>query len=111
MRVELEQTLPGTAIISPRTLLLDGQGGETWSYAAGGTFPARLSPESSLRQAEAVAAGRVAEMSSWMLTLPAGTLITETDQVLYDGVTYEVNEVMTRVPWELSRRCRLTELD
>lgn len=111
MRGELNVTLPGTAIIRRHTVASDGQGGETWVYSGAGTVSARLSPETSLRQAEAEIGGRMAETSSWILTVPAHTDINETDQVIYDSVTYEVSEVLTRVPWEISRRVRLEELD
>lgn len=110
MRGELNATLPGTAIIQSRTAAADGQGGQTWVYSGSGTVMARLSPEM-LRGSEGEAAGRIMELSPWILTLPAHTAITETDRVVYDGVTYEVSEVMTRVPWEISRRVRLEEVD
>jgi hypothetical protein len=32
-------------------------------------------------------------------------------RVVYNSVTYEVVEVLTRTPWELSRRVRLMEVD
>lgn len=110
MRGELDQSLPGTAVILSRTATQDGQGGETWTYAASGTVDARLSP-AGLQGFEGEAAGRLAELGSWVLTLPAATTVTETDRVTYDTVTYEVTEVLTRVPWEISRRCRVKEFD
>lgn len=103
MRATLNQSLPGTAIILNPTAASDGQGGETWTYAAAGTFSARLSP-GGLEAREEEMAGRVAERSSWTLTLPAHTPITERSRVQYDGVTYEVLNVAKRVPWEISRR-------
>ena len=110
-RTELEQTLPGTAILQSRTTVADGQGGYTQTFAAASTVVCRLSP-TEMQGSEGELAGRVAEVSSWMLTLPAETAIDETYRVQYSGgATFEVVEVMTRTPWELSRRVRLMEVD
>lgn len=108
MRGELEQTLPGTAVIKTATKTSDQQGGYAWTYAASGTVDARLSPES-LRGGEPVIGDRITEVSQWILTVPQATSIDEDDHVVYDSVTYEVSEVLTRVPWEISRRVRLVE--
>ena len=110
MRTELGYTLPGTAVIQTRTLTADGQGGQVQTYAAASTVDARLSPES-LRGMEGELAGRIAEVSPWILTVAAETAITEADRGVYNTVTYEVSEVPTRTPWELSRRVRLQEVD
>lgn len=110
MRTEVDLTLPGTAIIQTRTTGADGQGGYIQTYAASATVDARLSPEG-LRGMEGEMAGRVAEVSPWILTLPAETSITETARVVYNSVTFEVVEVMSRTPWELSKRVRLMEVD
>jgi hypothetical protein len=110
MRAELSQTLPGTAVIHTATKASDGQGGFTWTYSPSGTVAARLSPEA-LRGGEQEIGGRIAEVGQWILTVPRGTTIDEDDRVVYDGVTYEVSEVLTREPWEISRRVRLTEVD
>lgn len=110
MRTELEQTLPGTAVIQTAVRASDGQGGQSWTYAASGTVSARLSPES-LRSDEAIVGSRTAEVSPWILTVPQATTIDEDDRVVYDSVTYEVSEVLTRIPWEISRRVRCVEVD
>lgn len=110
MRAELEQSLPGTAVIHTATRASDLQGGQSWTYAASGTVDARLSPES-LRGGEQITGSRTAEVSPWILTVPQATTIDEDDRVVYNGVTYEVSEVLTRIPWEISRRVRLIEVD
>ena len=110
MRDTLELSLPGTAVIQTRTTVGDSQGGYTQTYAAASTVDARLSPEA-LRGFEGELAGRVAEVSPWLLTVPSTTTVGETDRVVYDSVTYEVTEVLTRVPWDLCVRARLTEVD
>ena len=110
MRADLDVSLPGTAIIQTAAKVHDGQGGYDWTYTASGTVSARLSPEQ-LRGGEAIVGERIAEVQSWILTLPAHTTIDEDDRVLFDAVVYEVSEVLTRVPWEISRRVRLMEID
>lgn len=110
MRHTSDVYLAGTAIIHTAARTSDGQGGETWAYAASGTVDARLAPEG-LRGTEGAVGGRVAEVSPWILTLPSGTTVDEDDRVVYDGVTYEVSEVLTRVPEEIARRVRVVEVD
>lgn len=110
MRSTVDSYLAGTAVLLQPAVVSDGQGGQIESFAAAGTVDARLAPEM-LRGQERELAGRVAEVSYWILTLPAATTITETWRVTYDQVTYEVEEVMTRVPEELARRVRLREID
>lgn len=110
MRGEVDLTLPGTAVIHTRTTATDGQGGYIQTYAASSTVDARLSPEG-LRGAEGELAGRVAEVSPWILTLPAETSVVETSRVVFNSQTFEVTEVLSRTPWELSKRVRLMEVD
>lgn len=110
MRHTADTYLAGTAVIHTATKTADGQGGYTWTYAASGTVDARLSPEQ-LRGGENAVGSRVAEVAPWILTVPASTSIDEDDRVVYNGVTYEVSEVLTWVPWEISRRVRLMEVD
>lgn len=110
MRHTADAYLAGTAVIHTATKTSDGQGGYTWAYAASGTVAARLSPEQ-LRGGENAVGSRVAEVAPWILTVPASTSIDEDDRVVYNTVTYEVSEVLTWTPWEISRRVRLTEVD
>lgn len=108
-RAELDDTLPGTVVLSRLTRTGDGQGGFTASYAASGTVSCRLSPIDN--GDEGVVADRVAEVDKWMLTVPAGTDVIETDRAVHAGVTYEIEHVRTRVPWEISRRVVCVEVD
>lgn len=110
MRTDLNVSLPGTAVISTPSRVADGQGGFTETFIASGTVSARLSPGGTQGD-EGEMAGRIAESSGWILTLPYHTTVTEVDRVTYDSVTYEVAEVLTRKPWEISRRVRLKESD
>lgn len=110
MRHTVSQHLAGTAVIHTKTAAADGQGGQTWTYAASGTVDARLSPIERGRGEQSLA-DRAAVVSDWILTIPYHTSADEDDRVVYDSVTYEVAEVMTRVPTELARRLRLVEVD
>lgn len=112
MRHTSDAYLAGTAVIHTATRTSDGQGGQTWAYAASGTVDARLAPENARGQANEVAiGGRLAEFTPWILTVPYNTTIDEDDRVVYDGVTYEVSEVLTRTPEEIARRVRVVEVD
>lgn len=110
MRHTSDVYLAGTAVIQAATRTSDGQGGETWAYAASGTVAARLAPEG-LRGGENTVGGRVAEVSPWILTVPFDTTIDEDDRVVFAAVTYEVSEVLTRTPEEIARRVRVVEVD
>jgi head-tail adaptor len=101
--------LPGTAIIQTKTKTSDGQGGETWAYAASGTVDARLAAENTQPRSGEIAS-RSATATSWVLTIPAATTITNTDRVVFDSITYEVLSIMTRTPEEIARRVRLALL-
>ena len=102
--------LPGTAIISSKTATADGQGGQTWTYAASGTVDARLAAENTQPRSGEIAS-RSASVTSWMLTLPADTTIGATDRVAFDSNTYEVISIMDRDPEEIARRVRLVRID
>ena len=79
--------LPGTAVIQSKTSTPDGQGGQTWAYTASGTVDARLAADNTQPQAGEIAS-RTATSTSWVLTIPAATTITNTDRVVFDSVTY-----------------------
>ncbi len=104
--------LAGTAVINAKTATSDGQGGQTWAYAArtGGTVDARLAAENTQPRSGEIAS-RSATVTSWILTLPADTTITNTDRVDFDSDTYEVLSIMDRDPEEIARRVRLVRID
>lgn len=102
--------LPGTAVISSKTAVSDGQGGQTWTYAASGTADARLAAENTQPRSGEIAS-RTASVTSWILTLPADTTILATDRVAFDSNTYEVISIMDRDPEEIARRVRLVRID
>ncbi len=104
--------LPGTAVIQAKTKTSDGQGGETWAYAArsGGTVDARLAAENTQPRSGEIAS-RSAAVTSWILTLPSDTTIANTDRVTFDSNTYEVLSIADRDPEEIARRVRLVRID
>lgn len=114
MRHTADTYLPGTAFLYPAVRTSDGQGSFTVSYPdASGTVAARLAAASDAALGsggESVVGGRLAEVTPWVLTLPAGTTIDEGYRVSFAGSTYEVVAVLTRVPEEISRRVRLVEV-
>jgi hypothetical protein len=104
--------LPGTAVISGTALTGDGQGGYVQTYVArtGGTVDARLAAENTQPRSGEIAS-RSAAVTSWLLTLPADTTITNTDHVTFDSNTYEVLSIADRDPEEIARRVRLVRID
>ncbi len=104
--------LPGTAVISGTANVSDGQGSFTQTYVArsGGTVDARLAAENTQPRSGEIAS-RSAAVTSWILTLPADTTITNTDQVTFDSNTYEVLSIADRDPEEIARRVRLVRID
>lgn len=108
MRDTLDQSLPGSAVISRYTTVPDGQGGATQTWAPVGTAIARISPQTRSGAVEPVDGGRQTAEADWVITFPDGTSVTEKDRVAANGVTYEVNSVDTLRTWDLCVRVRAT---
>ena len=110
MRHTVDEYLPGTAVIHPATRTADGQGGQTWAYAAASTVDARLAPHEG---DETLLASRLAERQPYTLTVPKGTTIDEDDRVVYSGVTYEIISRRSDVeaPWNLCIRATVARID
>ena len=103
-------TLAGTAVVHTAAKTADAQGGQSWTYTASGTVPCHVSPEA-IRGGEVTAGGRLAELTSWVLTLHGTATVDEDDRVVVGGVTYEVTEVLSPRTWQLSKRVRCAEVD
>lgn len=65
-----------------------GDSSKTWTSATSTVTKGWLSQASSQ---EPTSPGRVAEVTTWQLYLPAGTDIEASDRVVIDGTTYEVD--------------------
>lgn len=110
MRDEINDALPGTAVIHTATKTFTA-GDSSWTYAAAGTYDGRLSPVVIPGGIEQRLADRVTEISTYILTLPHTATVDEDDRVVFNNVTYEVEEVRTFTPWNLDVRCKLKEID
>jgi Phage head-tail joining protein len=114
MRETVRSVLPSSAIIQTATRIPDGQGGVGFSYLPVATVLARLATDifgRSRGDSETNVAGRTAEVTDHILTLPHDTTIDADDRVVYRSVVYEVKEVLSWEPWELARRVRVVEVD
>lgn len=86
--------------VGTSSLVDDGGGGVTTGWAWGGTVPCRIDP---LTDNETLAAGRVSDRSTHVVTCPAGTPVTTNSRFLIaNRGTYEVTGVQDRTG-ELAR--------
>lgn len=105
MQTTLTASLPDTCQVRRNTPVTDGAGGETDAWANQPAVTCRVSPLArSDRLAEIPVADRIAAVSSWIITLPAGTDVTEKDQLLSGGRTFQVASVLGPRSWEIGRR-------
>lgn len=104
-----EAALPSTCTITRRSLLPDGQGGytETWATLAA-SVACRMS---ALRNpTEQVVGERFVGKTLWQLTLPAGQDVTHEDRVTVEGLAYEVAGINSGGAWETARRVILARM-
>ena len=110
MRSTLDESLPGTAVISRATWVSDNQGGSTATWAAAGTVIARISPATARPGVEPVAGGGLVSESDWVGTFPDGTDITVRDRVVWSGATFEVVDLDKPRTWDLCVRVDLVKV-
>lgn len=92
MRHDANRLLPDTATIYRRTVTADDSGGESadWSTKVG-EVKCRLSATSAKSRArDAVRGERIEAAEGWIVSLPIGTDVTETDRLTINDTTYEV---------------------
>jgi head-tail adaptor len=88
MRSTLGTSLPGTVVIQRSTQSSDGMGGVSDAWANVGTVSARVSPSGV--GLDDLVGGEFTNVTPWVVTLPAGTNVTDRDRIAYDGQTFEV---------------------
>ncbi len=113
MRATARSVLPSQAVILSPTRASDGQGGYTLTFLPVGTAIARLASDTNRgsNNGETTVGDRLAEVTSWILTLPHDQQVDAKDRVTYEGRTFEVAEVLSWRPWEISKRARCIEVD
>lgn len=102
MQAVQEEALPGTCVISRRTLTSDGMGGNSESWLSVGTVSCRVSPATE-SGAERPVAERPLEVGPWIITTPHNTDVTPKDRVTWEGRTFEVTASLGK-SWETARR-------
>lgn len=107
MRATAGLALPDTATLERLTSTSDGGGGftETWAQQ-GDALPCRVAPLGGGEGGNA--GGRVSDETTAVVTLPAGTDVTESDRLVIAGRRYEVTVVRERSD-EITRRTEVKE--
>jgi head-tail adaptor len=108
MRADLTASMPGTVTVSRVTLTSDGMGGQSESWATVGTAVARVSPNGA--GLDDIVGGEVINQTPWVVTLPAGTSVTERDRLVYEGQTFEVIRTNNPRSWDTCIRCECMEV-
>lgn len=107
MRANANDYLPNTAVIHRLTQASDGQGGFTDTWAAAGTVSCRISPSGG---GERSVAEKLANVSSWTVTLPHSTVVTTADRLVIGSRTLRIDAMMAPHSWETARRVVCTEI-
>lgn len=108
LRQTAQRALPDVCTVQRATTVSDGGGGTTTTWADHLTgVPCRLSPVGGGEQG--TSGGRIADESSHIVTVAAGTDVTERDRLVVGATTYEVTLVRDRGAWELTRRLEAKE--
>jgi len=112
-RKRFRSLLPDRATITRPTLVADGGGGQTTTWATVATLvPCRLSP---VGGGEDVSVGRrggdrVSDEASAVVTFGAGQDIGEKDRVTVGALVFDVTLVRLRGAYELTKRAECREV-
>lgn len=114
MRATANAALPGRGTVKRPTRADDGYGGTTVTVSTIATnVPYRLRPIATLSEGsylERLENGRLTANPGFVLTVPAGTDLTEPDQFVAGAKTYEVVVVMDSPSTEIERRAIVVEI-
>lgn len=108
MRATQENYLPDTVTIQRVTITMTTGGGWTESYATLSTTCGRLGRQNT-QPREGESGGRLKVEQLYDLTLPHDTTIAETDRVVIESRTYEINKI-TRPSNKTALRCVVSEV-
>lgn len=100
-RAEFNRLLGGSCAIKRIAPTADGMGGTTATWTEVDTVPCNVAPKSG---PPGQAGGQVREVGARMVTLPAGTDVRTSDQLLIDGQTFEVVDLLEPRTTEFVRR-------
>ena len=108
LRAEAEDYLPDTCTLQTVTRTSDGMGSWTETYSNTYTsIPCRVWQQTG---GERDVAGRMSEVTRWVLNVPYDQTIDATMRVVHDGKTYQVNDINDTGSEHLQRRARLTRI-
>ena len=110
MAATLEESLPDSCDIVRAVVESDGAGGDTVASVTLTTVACRVSPASTaVRDAEGIEAEAIRSQAPWLITVPRGTEVRESDVIVTEaGDDFEVAAVLGPRSYEISRRilCR-----
>ena len=110
MAATLEESLPDSCDVVRAEKESDGAGGQRTVSVTLTTVACRVSPASTaVRNAEGVEVATIMSQAPWLITVPRGTDVVESDYVVRaDGEDFEVSAVLGPRSYELGRRllCR-----
>lgn len=104
MRAVLDDSLPDSAVIERATLVDNGAGGQTPTWAAAGTALCRVSPSDLTPGEQVDGSDAPAARRTFTLTFPHGTDVRPTDRVTFGGATYDLTGVDAPRSWSLDVR-------
>jgi head-tail adaptor len=107
MRAQQRLAMPGSAIVYRAALTGDGMGGQTETWNAIGTVPARLYPTQGYSSNERMAGAQDVSFTKWWLTTPWDADVTAADLVKVDGRVLRVQEVNNDEMWRTATRCKV----
>ncbi len=103
--------LPDRATIQRPIVVADGGGGSDTSYPTLATeVPCRLAPVDGGEDDRAGGGQRIDATATAIVTFAAGQDVTESDRVVIDGQTFDVQLVRRRGNFEITRRVEVREI-
>lgn len=101
MRATVESKLPTTATIARKTVAERKRGVEFATYVTVATVAARVSRSTAPVDVEE--GGQIRTPTLYLITLPYGTDVADTDQITVDGTTYTVADSAISNAWDLAK--------
>lgn len=95
MRQTQEEQMPETVYVQSLTRSSDSAGGWSESWSTSATTKGRIGV-SDWQPSEAEIAGRVQNRQKYVITLPAGTTLTEQDRLQINGRQFEIIGIAQR---------------
>lgn len=111
LRAVASSAQASTAIIRRQSNTADGMGGFTQSRVAVGTVPCHVYAANQGQGRERVSGGQVISKAEWIVGVPFGTDVTETDWIDVSDTTYLVEGIDSGTTWAAELKCMTTTLN